>query len=298
MIREYVYNFSPANKPVKTVKPGETVKFKTLDCFSNQVCSEDQLVTSLDFNRVNPATGPVFVEGAEAGDVLVVDLLEIDVTERGFIATLPGTGPLSDQSELRTKEIPVVDGHIVFNDVKLPIDPMVGVIGVAPKSEEVPCGFPGAHGGNMDCSKIVKGSRLYFPVNVEGALFQLGDLHAKMGDGEIAGSGVEIAGEVQVKLNLIKDLKLDWPVLETQDMWYAIGSDHEFEKALHYASKQIQDLICENYGWDPTDAYLYMSAAGSFEICQGCKPSDLPVAVRFGIPKIKEKPELIDYKES
>ncbi len=184
----------------------------------------------------------------------------------------------------------------MFNDVKLPIDPMVGVIGLAPKTGEVACGFPGAHGGNMDCNKIVKGSRLYFPVNVEGALFQLGDLHARMGDGEIAGSGVEIPGKVKVKLDIIEDLEIQWPILETEDMWYAIGSDEEFEKALHYASKQIQDLVCKAYGWDKTDAYLYMSAVGSFEICQGCKPSDLPVAIRFGVPKVAEKPRLIEYK--
>lgn len=145
----------------------------------------------------------------------------------------------------------------------------------------------------MDCSKVVKGSRLYFPINVDGALFQLGDLHASMGDGEIAGSGVEIPGKVTVKLDIIRSFKLDWPILETEDMWYAIGSDEDFEKALHFASKQIQDLICESYGWDRTDAYLYMSAAGSFEICQACKPSDLPLVVRFGVPKVKEKPRLI-----
>ena len=133
MITEYVYNFSADNEPVKKVKTGEKVRFKTLDCFSNQVESEDQLMTSLDFSRVNPATGPVFVEGAKKGDVLVVDILEIEVEDRGFIATLPETGPLSKQSELRTKEIPIEDGHIIFNDVKLPIEPMVGVIGVAPK---------------------------------------------------------------------------------------------------------------------------------------------------------------------
>ncbi len=297
MITEYVYNFSAENEPVKKVKTGEKVRFKTLDCFSNQVRSEDQLVTSIDFDRVNPATGPVFVEGASKGDVLVVDILEIDVEDKGFIVNLPETGPLCGQSETRTKEIPIEDGHIVFNDVKLPIDPMVGVIGVAPKSGESVCGFPGAHGGNMDCNKIVEGSRLYLPVNAEGALFQLGDLHAKMGDGEISGAGVEIPGEVEVKLDVIKNLEIEWPVLETEDMWYAIGSDEEFEKALHYASKQIQELICKQYGWDETDAYLYMSAAGSFEICQGCKPSDLPVAVRFGVPKVKEKPGLIEYKE-
>ncbi len=292
MIKDYVYNFSAKNEPVKKVKKGETVTFKTLDCFSNQVCSQDQLVTSLDFNRVNPATGPVFVEEAKVGDVLVVDLIDIEIEDKGFIATLPDTGPLYE--ELRTKEIPIEDGHIVFNDVRLPIDPMVGVIGVAPKSGEVPCGFPGAHGGNMDCNKIVKGSRLFFPVNVDGALFQLGDLHAKMGDGEISGSGVEIPGTVKVKLDIIKDFHIEWPVLETKDMWYAIGSHEEFTKALHFASKQIQDLIVKTYGWDKTDAYLYMSAAGSFEICQGCKPSDLPVAVRFGIPKIEEKGKLIE----
>lgn len=296
MIKDYVYNFSAKNEPVKKVKKGESISFKTLDCFSNQVRSEDQLVTSLDFNRVNPATGPVFVEGAEVGDILVVDLLDIEVEDKGFIATLPNTGPLYEEGGLRTKEIPIEDGHIVFNDVKLPIKPMVGVIGVAPKEGEIACGFPGAHGGNMDCNKIIKGSRLFFPVNVEGALFQLGDLHARMGDGEIAGSGVEIPGIVKVKLDVIKDFKIEWPILETEDMWYAIGSDEDFSKALEYASRQVQDLICRTYGWDKTDAYLYMSAIGSFEICQGCKPSDLSVVVRFGIPKIKEKGRLIPFR--
>lgn len=293
MIKDYVYNFSAKNKAVKRVKKGEELTFKTLDCFSNQFKSEDQLVTSLDFNRVNPATGPVYVEGAEKGDVLIVDILDISVDDKGFMSTLPATGPLTEQSELRTKMIPIENNHIIFNDVKLPINPMVGVIGVAPESGEITCGFPGAHGGNMDCSKAVKGTRFYFPVNVDGALLQVGDLHALMGDGEIGGSGVEVAGEVKVKLDIIKDFKIEWPILETDDMWYAIGSDHDFTKALHYAAKQIQDLIVNAYDWDGTDAYLYMSAAGSFEICQACKPSDLPVAVRFGIPKIDSKANII-----
>lgn len=297
MIKDYVYDFSAKNPPVKKVEKGELVKFKTLDCFSNQVRSEEQLVTSLDFSRVNPATGPVYVEGAKEGDVLVVDLVDIRIEDRGFIATLPGTGPLTKETELRTKEVPVEDGHIVFNDVRLPIDPMVGVIGVAPKTDEVACGFVADHGGNIDCNLIVKGARLFFPVNVDGALFQLGDLHARMGNGEIAGSGVEIPGEVDVRLDIIKDFSLDRPLLETEDMWYAMGSHHEFEKALHDASKQMQDLISRAYGWDETDAYLYMSAVGSFEINQGCKPSDLPTSVRMGVPKVKEKPELIPYKE-
>ena len=294
MIRDYVYHFSKDNKPVETVKIGDVASFKTLDCFSNQVRSEDQLITSIDFNKVNPATGPVFLEGANKGDVLVADILDIRIEDEGFISTLPDTGPLFEKTkELRTKKIPVVNGEIVFNDVRFPAKPMVGVIGVAPEEGEVACGFPGAHGGNMDCKKIAKGTKVYFPVNVEGGLFQLGDLHASMGDGEICGAGVEIPGEVDVKFDLIKDVKLDWPVIETEDMWYAIASDDSFEIALKYATYQINDLVSKAYGWDATDTYLYMSAIGSFEICQGCKPSSFPAVVRFGVPKIAEKPRLI-----
>lgn len=296
MIKDYVYHFSPDNKPVKNVARGDSVSFKTLDCFSNQVRSEDQLITSIDFDRVNPASGPVYVEGAEPGDVLVVDIMDIEIEDVGFISTLPDTGPLFQADGLRTKKIEVKDNKIIFNDIQFPASPMVGVIGVAPKEGQVPCGFPGAHGGNMDCNKIIKGSRVYFPVKVEGALFQLGDLHASMGDGEICGAGIEIPGQVRTRLDLIKDFNLDWPMVETDDMWYAIGSHDEFETALKYASEQIQTLICNSYGWDKTDAYMYMSAVGSFEICQGCKPSGFPTVVRFGVPKIAEKPRLLPFE--
>ena len=294
MIEKYVYHFSPDNEPVKKVERGETVVFKTLDCFSNQIKSEEQLITAIDFDRVNPATGPVYVEGAEVGDVLVVDIEDIKVAKAGIASTLPDTGPLFHKVEgLRTKILPIKDGKVIFNDIEFPANPMVGVIGVAPKEGKVPCGFPGSHGGNMDCNKIVKGSRVYFPVRTPGALFQLGDLHASMGDGEICGTGIEIAGEVTVKLDVAKDIALEWPVLETPDMWYVIASDDKFETALKYACEQMQLLINKAYDWDMTDVYLYMSVNGSFEICQGCKPSGFPTVVRFGVPKIETKPELI-----
>ncbi len=296
MIESYVYHFSPDNEPVKRVEKGATVTFKTLDCFSNQIKSEEQLITAIDFDRVNPATGPVYVEGAEPGDVLVVDILKIKVGDVGIASTLPETGPLIGKVESsRTKLIPVKDGKVIFNDIEFPANPMIGVIGVAPAEGKVPCGFPGSHGGNMDCNKIVEGARVYFPVRTPGALFQLGDLHASMGDGEICGTGIEIPGEVTVKIDLVKDFPLDWPVLETEDMWYAIASDHEFEKALRFASEQMQLLVSKAYGWDMTDVYLYMSVRGSFEICQGCKPSGFPTVVRFGVPKVEEKPRLINY---
>jgi len=296
MIESYVYSFSPNNKPAIKVAKGATVTFKTLDCFSNQIKSEEQLITSIDFNRVNPASGPVYVEGAEPGDVLVADILEIEVGEMGIASTLPETGPLCDKVEgARTKIIPIKNGKAIFNDIEFPINPMIGVIGVAPEKGEVPCGFPGNHGGNLDCNKIVAGSRVYFPVRTPGVLFQLGDLHASMGDGEICGTGIEIFGKVTVKLDLIKNVALDWPVLETREMWYVIASDHQFETALKFASEQMQLLVSRAYGWDMTDVYLYLSVRGSFEICQGCKPSDFPTVVRVGVPKIDEKPRLISF---
>jgi len=294
MIDKFVYHFTKDNEPARKVKIGDEVEFKTLDCFSNQITSEDQLIDSIDFDRVNPATGPVYVEGAEEGDVLVVDILDIEINDTGVASTMEGTGPLYNEGDdLRTKLIPIKDGNVIFNDIEFPANPMVGVIGVAPKEGKITNGFPGAHGGNMDCNKIVKNSRLYFPVSVAGALFQLGDLHASMGDGELSGVGLEIGGKVKVKFDLIKDFELNWPVLETEDMWYVIASDDNIETAIKYASKEMQALICNAYNWDMQDVYIYMSIRGSLEICQACKPSSFPVVIRSGIAKDNSKPALI-----
>lgn len=292
MIESVVYTFSPENKAVATIKPEDEVVFKTKDCFSNKITTEADLVTGFDYNEANPATGPVYVEGAQPGDILVVDILDMNVNHQGVITTLPGCGPLSDTQETRTKVVPIKNGKARFNDIEFPIDPMIGVIGVAPASGKVPCGYPGSHGGNMDCRFIGKGARLYFPVNVEGALFALGDLHAVMGDGELCGTGLEVAGEVKVKLRLIKQTKLTWPILETKNHWFAIASDHEYPQALKFASEQIQHLISAAYHWDLTDCYLYLSVQGNVEICQACKPCAIELVVRVGVPKIANKPLL------
>ncbi len=291
VITDYVFSFSKNNKPVEKVEVGETVEFITLDCFSNQVTSEDQLITTIDMNQVNPATGPVYVQGAEVGDVLVVEILDIQVADTATGTTIPDTGPLSDTSESRTRRVEIKDGMAQFNNIEFPIDPMVGVIGVAPKGEDVPCGMWGDHGGNIDNKKIVKGTTAYFPVNVEGALFQLGDLHANMGDGEISGAGLEIPGRVKVKLDIIKDFKINRPVHRNDEKWYTMSNARTYEEALILAAKDMQKLIVDAYGWDETDAYIYMSAQGDIEICQGAFPADgWDMTVRFGIPIQKDMP--------
>lgn len=290
MIREYYYTFSKEHKPAAKAAPGDTLTFETLDCFSNKIRSEKDLVTEFDFNSANPGTGPVFIEGAGPGDTLIVDILKIKVGDQGVVTTLPGVGPLHDRSETCTKVLKVKDGHTDFNGLDIKLNPMIGVIGTAPEGEAVACGFPGNHGGNMDCNMITEGARLYLPVRVAGALLQLGDLHACMGDGELCGTGLEIAGEVTLKVGLLKNHKLDWPVLETGDKWHVIASDMDYTRALVEASRQMQSLVTRAYGWSDTDAYFYLSLQGDVGVNQGCQPCPVQIVLRLSVPKIDGKP--------
>jgi amidase len=290
MISSVVYSFDPQNKPVHAAKPGETVVFETMDCFSNEICREDQLTTEFDYYRANPATGPIFLEGAEPGDVLVAKIDKIEISDVGVVTSLPEVGPLADRMVIRTKVLKMKDGWTEFNGLKLPLRPMIGVIGVSPEKEPVACGFPGAHGGNLDSKLMEAGAKAYFPVRTPGALFQLGDLHAVMGDGELCGTGLETAGRVTVTLDLIKKTPIDWPVLETTDKWYTMTSDLNYTTALVAATRQMGDLIVKVYGWDITDAFFYLSLWGEVEVNQGCQPCPVPMVLRVGVPKIADKP--------
>ena len=292
-VSDVVFSFSPEHPPVARVSPGDMVRFMTKDCFCDQVTGASDLVTAIDFDRVNPATGPVFVEGAEPGDTLCAEILSIDVAEKGIACTLPDSGPLIGWCELRTKVIEVREGKAIFNDLVFPVRPMVGVIGTAPAEGAVVCGQPGAHGGNLDCKFMTAGAKAYFPVRTRGALFQLGDLHASMGDGEIGGTGIEIGGTVLVRLHLIKNLPLDWPVLETGDTIHTLASGSEFVAVQREAARQMQRLIAAAWGWDETDAALYLSVRGDSAICQTCQPSTFDMVLRMGIPKEPGKARLL-----
>ena len=294
IIDKSVYTFSKNNPPFCSAQPGEVLLFRTMDCFGGQFTSEDQLMADLDLTKANPAAGPVFIEGAEPGDVLAVDILDVKVADVGFACSMGEAGPLYDICELRTRMMPIVDGCVQFNDVKWPIDPMIGVIGTAPSGEDVATGHAGDHGGNMDSRKIVKGSRVYFPVRVPGALLQMGDIHATMGDGEICGTGVEIAGEILVRTTLIKNFELNWPVTETADCWYVNAKGKDYDESLILCSKEMCRLMEPVYGWDPTDIFIYLSLQGDVEINQACRPMhDDMVNVRLGIPKTQGKKPLI-----
>ena len=146
--------------------------------------------------------------------------------------------------QFEAKMMPIVDGKAIFNDkIAISLNPMIGVIGVAPAGEPVSCGTPGAHGGNMDTKLITEGATLYFPVFTEGALFALGDLHAAMGDGEVGVSGIEIPGKVTVTLTVIKGPSLKNPLLVSDEGIAAIVSAPTLDEAAKTSVEEMIDLL-------------------------------------------------------
>jgi len=215
---EVVFSFGPEMRLVLEVDPGAVVRFETHDCFSGQIQTESDVVTDIDFSKVNPATGPVAVRGAEPGDSLVVEIMDISLGPQGVATIIPGYGQLIDLVDSPvTKVLPVRDGIVHFNDeIQFPARPMVGVVGVATDGEDLTNALPGRHGGNLDDHMHGIGTRIYFPVKQPGGMFAVGDMHASMGDGEICGTGVEIAGEVTLRFDLLKGKQGEWPVSETE----------------------------------------------------------------------------------
>lgn len=298
IITDLVGTFSKDNAPCATAKPGDVLQFNTVDCFSNRLPNEDITMADLDYSTdsMNPAAGPVYIEGAEVGDVLIVDIYEINVTDEGTIATDDHCGPLFETTGYRTKKIKIKDGMADFNGVRFPINPMIGVIGTAPAEGSIPDGFVGNYGGNMDNKLITKGTRLYFPVRVPGALLQMGDVHAAMGDAELCGTGIEIPAEIIVRVSLLKNFELNWPVLETfgpYGKWYVNASAQEYNEALVCGSKELQRLLMRITGWDAIDTYMYMSVQSDVEISQGCKPCEVQLSLRIGTPKLPQYPPLV-----
>ncbi|KLT15730.1 acetamidase/formamidase family protein [Neobacillus vireti] len=269
-----VLNMSRNNPVVKKVQPGSTVIFETYDCFSNQIQQEDQPFSSVGWDKINPATGPLFVEGAEPGDILKVEIADIKIEHKGVMTTAPKLGVLGDiVTGETTKIIAIQDGKAIFNEkIQIPIKPMIGVIGTAPADGDIPTGTPGDHGGNMDCKKIIKGSTLYLPVNVSGALLSMGDLHAVMADGEIVICGLEIPGEVTIKVDVIKGESYPLPMLVSEERLIMIASAETLDEAGKLATVNMHTFIVEQLGLPIDEAAMLLSLVGDLRICQVVDP--------------------------
>ncbi len=269
-----VYTFSRHHPPRLRVPDGSRLEIETCDCFENQLQHPEDTLTTLDWNRVNPATGPIFVEGAEPGDALAVTIEAITVNDQGVLVAGHDFGVLASKFDaLHSRLVPVRRGRVLFDDrLSLPVRPMIGVIGVAPGGDPVNCGTPGTHGGNMDTTLIAPGATVYFPVAVPGALFALGDLHAAMGDGEISGAGVEVAGQVTLHLSVRKDLSLAGPVVATPEGLAAIASAPTLDDAANQAVRDLAEVLFPRLGLSWQELAYLSSIAGSLQICQVVDP--------------------------
>lgn len=218
------FKFDKFRSPVLDLAPGERVVFETLDACSGEVRSIDGF---REYRRLgkqghgNPLTGPVFVEGAKAGGTLVIDILGIELDPTGFQLIGPDRAMIRDEV-VQWDHYPVSaegDRLVLPRGITLPADPVIGTMGTAPDGPAT--NAPNRLGGNMDVPQIRTGARVYLPIEVEGALFSLGDVHARQGDGEVVGAP-EIGAKVTVKFGVLDERQADWPMVENETHWYTI----------------------------------------------------------------------------
>ena len=266
--------------PVLRISPGDTVVVEMQNASGGQLTADSAAseLASLDLARINPVTGPIFVDGAKPGDALVVEILELDVDTWGWTANIPGFGLLADrftEPVLRTSRI--AHGTIeLFTGMRLPSVPMIGTIGVAPAEagafSVVP---PTRYGGNMDIRHVGAGATLYHPGAVDGALLSLGDGHAAQGDGEVCGTAIETTAVATLRVSLERERHLPAPMLLT-DMrshrtgraFATTGIGPDLLQAARDASNAMIDEIVRRTTLSAVDAYLLTSVAGDLKISE------------------------------
>ncbi|MEK5392187.1 acetamidase/formamidase family protein [Margalitia sp. FSL K6-0131] len=280
----YITSFSAKHQPKYFVDLGETFQVETHDCYGGAFTSESQLRTSMKMDYINPATGPIYINGVEKGDILCIEIENIELDSQGVMVLYPGMGRLGNKVEIEdTKIIPIENGTVFYNEhLQFKVRPMIGVIGVAPVDGEILSESPGDHGGNMDTKYITAGNKLYLPVFHDGALLALGDLHAAMGDGELNGSGIEIGGKVTLKVSKKENQPLALPVVETLDSYMFIASEKTVEKAAEKGMITAVEAIQAKQSLTFNDAYRLLSALCDIQISQLVNPL---VTVRISVPK-------------
>jgi amidase len=273
-----VYAFSHLQQPVLEVEPGAVIRFETSDDTYARLAAGEPVNEVR--KRLNPVTGPVFVRGAERGDALRIDILDIHI-ERAWAVWLPGSGPIGDKTKsVNVREIPCLDGELKLSErLSVPLDPMIGCIGVAPKKGSGSTLAPvGRWGGNMDLRELRRGVSLLLPIFHPGALFSLGDLHAAMGRGEPCLMAIEASGAATVRLDVVKQKKLDAPRILFPDGSVAcVGIGQCHDHALASAVDQAYDVLIEEFGLEPAEAFAY--AAATMELRLGGPASPIALAV-------------------
>src|SRR3954466_9262826 len=287
------YTFGVA-RPVATVKRGDIIDTRTVDCFGNAIQKPGDTLAMVKGD--NPLTGPFFVEGAEPGDTLAVKILELTVdSDQGIGALAPGFGALNTTNYTPMLHAPVPEkiwfyaidrakNEATFTaldstfSVRIPLHPFLGCLGVAPALESRSSVTPAEHGGNMDAPEASAGNTAYFPVNVRGALLYLGDGHAAMGDGEIAGTAIEVPMHARLQVDVIKGQKIAWPRFENARQIMALGAYRPLDDALRIAFTELIGWITSETTMSELDPYHLPSHAGEVHVTEMVDPNYVVIA--------------------
>ena len=276
-------------EPVITVASGSVIQAETSEASDGQLhknATLDDLI-NIDFGPIHPLTGPVYVEEAEVGDILAVDILKIDLHDYGWQAIVGGFGFLTDRfpnPKLSIHEIDKRNKTITFKDkVKIPLKPFAGVMGVAPNTSEMLSTIPPReNGGNMDDPSMVEGSTIYFPVLVKGALFSIGDAHAVQGLGEVCGTALEAPMTITYRLRVIKDgAPIKEPQYETDKFYAVTGFGSTIDIATKKAVNYMVDHLTANYDITGEEAYMLCSLVGDLKIAEVVDVPNMLVTMHF-----------------
>jgi amidase len=288
--KEFYNTFSGAISPALKIKPGDHVITYTIDAGGTDSAGVRR------GRGPNPETGPFYIEGAEPGDTLVVHLLRLETNRTtGYSASLlapytadPGFLRLEALREPKQamwhidkqKGVAYMEpGDFKGPRIELPLRPMLGCVATAPPNKgAIPTSYPDNFGGNMDYNGMGAGATLMLPVFEPGALFFLGDGHARQGDGEVVGSAIETSLDVEFSVDLIKGKKINWPRLENNDFLMVLGSSRALNEALQHATTELMRWLMEGYGFDERGASLLMGQAMEFEISNVVDPEFTIVA--------------------
>ncbi|MHB0952487.1 MAG: acetamidase/formamidase family protein [Allorhizobium sp.] len=283
--RHHHFGWDNSLVPAEKVAPGSTIRFECLDSSAGHFTSESTVadVSTMDFSKVNPVTGPIFVDGAEPGDVLKVTIHEFEPSGFGWTANIPGFGLLADQFKdpalLLWKYEASMEPALYGKNGRVPLKPFAGTIGLALAEPGVHSVVPPRRvGGNLDIRDISSGAVLYLPVEVAGGLFSIGDTHAAQGDGEVCGTAIESQMNVTLTLDLVKDTKLSMPRfttpgpvtrhLDTKGYEVTTGIGPDLMEGARAAVANMVDLLGTQYNLSAEDAYMLCSVCGDLRISE------------------------------
>jgi amidase len=278
------YALDSRHDTVEAVRLGETFEVETHDCRTGTITRPDQVDELRDTRFINPATGPISIRGVTAGSVICVEIIELDVDSAvGLMVTRPGVTGLEITKEPQLRIVTCTETYADLGTFRVPITPMIGLIGVAPEGDPVSTFRGGEHGGNMDTVLIRAGSRVFLRTFFDGGMLYFGDVHAAMGDGEVFLSGIEVAGRIEARVTVPDQWSLPTPLVETGDVVAVIAAGATLDEAARAAlAKAVEMLIASDM--NPVDAGYLMSAVGNLRVSQFL-PGASMVHCRFELPK-------------